>query len=114
MRPSIFLLPIIAASIALPAQQSPSDSSPATQNAIDEIHVDKYCRILTQASPTPARPTPKPHYRYNSIVCHLESVHHSSHREQATQNGKVKRIYVAVNERDYLLHDVTDSQSPSS
>jgi hypothetical protein len=105
MRTSLFALFIIVASVALSAQTS-SDSSPASQVSTNEIHIDKYCRVITQANQ--ANPTPKPHYHYNRVVCHLESVHYSHHWEQATQNGKVKRIYVAINEREYLLQDVTD------
>jgi len=93
--------------------QQPTPSLPAGNASVSpasptEVHVDQYCRVLTPGHPTATNPAPAAHYRYNSVVCHIESDLHSHHWEQKTINGTPKSIYVSVKEREYLLQNTTD------
>jgi hypothetical protein len=103
---------LIAAMAATLVAQPPSAPQTAVAPSLvdGEVQIDHLCRVLTPARPN-AR-DPKPHFRFNSIVCHLESEHVSDHWEQAppaTPNGRPKRIIVSVSEREYVLQNVTNS-----
>ena len=92
---------LIAATTTLFAQQaSPTSADPTTF----EIQIDQYCRVLTPSKPTVAHPNPQPRFRYNNVVCHIESRHISDRWEQGP-NGK--EVYARIAEREYVLQDVT-------
>jgi hypothetical protein len=104
------ITPISAATLILAASSllAQQPTSPPLTLVPGELQVDHSCRILTPARPG-AR-NPRPHFRYNPIVCHLESVHTSDHWEQTpptTPNGRPRNIHVTVAEREYLLQNVT-------
>ncbi len=102
------LLIALVATPSLSARQHPvSDPPQAGAPALDEIHVDQFCRVLTPGRPTAANPNPIARYRHNSIICHHESILASSHWEQIIQNGVPKNIHVTVREREFLLQNVT-------
>ncbi|GGA53404.1 hypothetical protein GCM10011507_00590 [Edaphobacter acidisoli] len=92
----------VLAAATLIAQQFPSPTP-------TEIHVDSRCRIVTQPSPTATIPNPKLHYRYDHVVCHLESQLASSHIEPNTTTKGPKNIRVYISEREYVLQNTTSS-----
>lgn len=72
-----------------------NSSAPALSNATPkEIHVDQNCHILPDQTTDPA-------------ICHLESVHTSSHPEETVRDGVTRRSMVEIAEQEYLLQDVT-------
>ena len=91
-----------------PNTNPPPPDAPAPPSELAEVHIDHDCRVLTPGRPTTAHPTPPPRYRYNNIVCHIESHLHSNHWEQRMINGVPKQTYVSVIEREYLLQNTTD------
>lgn len=103
------ILTVALAATSLLAQQS---AAPQTLPSLveGEVQVDHLCRVLTPARPNAT--DPRPHFRFNSTVCHIESQLVSDHWEQlppATPGGHPKRIVVTVSEREYILQNVTAS-----
>jgi hypothetical protein len=104
------VIAVLATSLVAQKQPSPvpaSADAAATPPEISEVHIDQFCRVLTPGKPSPRHPDPVARYRYNSVVCHIESNLSSSHTEQTTKNGVPKLVYVSVHEREYLLQNVT-------
>jgi hypothetical protein len=91
-----------------PTPLLPADNASVSPALPTEVHIDQYCRVLTPGHPTATNPAPPAHYRYNSVVCHIESDLHSHHWEQKTINGTPRNTYVYVKEREYLLQNTTD------
>jgi hypothetical protein len=65
------------------------------------IHVDQRCALL----PDPAEGERKP--RWDPAICHLETINHSSHREETVVGNEVERRDVEVREQEYVLQNVT-------
>jgi hypothetical protein len=90
------------------AQQTPPRPSygslvpGGTGRGLHEIHVDERCRIL----PSPVE-TGKAKPRRDSVICHLESEHTSSHVEETTVDGVPQRSHVNIEEQEYVLQDIT-------
>jgi hypothetical protein len=105
------ILTVALATTPLLAQQPAAQQAATLPPVVEgEVQIDHLCRILTPARPN--APDPRPHFRFNSTVCHLESQHVSDHWEPAppsTPNGHPKRIVVTVSEREYILQNVTAS-----
>ena len=80
---------------------------------VQEIHVDQKCRIL----PAPAQPvTPdtnsgasqkKTRPIKDPVVCHLESIHGSEHREEAIVGNELLRNRVEVEEQEFVLQNIS-------
>ncbi len=107
MRIRISAATMMVAASSLIAQQ-PSTPAPQPTLIAGEVQIDESCRVLTP--PRPSAHDPRPRFRFNSIVCHLESVHTSDHWEQApptTSNGRPRRTHVTVSEREFLLQNIT-------
>ncbi|NYF81134.1 hypothetical protein [Granulicella arctica] len=110
MPPTRLLVPTLIAAFAttLLFAQQPATPNPTPTLVEGEVQIDHSCRVLT-----PARPNAhdqRPHFRYNSIVCHIESDHTSDHWEQTpstTPNGRPVRKIIVVSEREYLLQNVS-------
>jgi hypothetical protein len=103
------LIATITACLAVPsvhARQTGAQSSSAFTVSPSEIQIDDDCRVLTAGRASVSNPSPKPHYRYNSIICHIESVHVSDYWEQKPSQGS-KHIYVIVSEREYVLQNTS-------
>jgi hypothetical protein len=88
--------------------QQPTAPQPTLPSFVEgEVQIDHLCRVLTPARPN-AR-DPRPHFRFNSTVCHLESELVSDHWEQTsptTPGGHPKKFIVTVSEREYVLQNV--------
>jgi hypothetical protein len=68
------------------------------------IYVDQRCALL----PDPAAPaTDKNKVRWDPAICHLETINHSSHREEAAVGAEMLRHNVEVKEQEYVLQNVT-------
>ena len=68
------------------------------------IYVDQRCALL----PDPAAPaTEKNKPRWDPAICHLETINHSTHREEAVVGVEMLRRNVEVNEQEYVLQNVT-------
>ncbi|QHN04532.1 hypothetical protein FTO74_15050 [Granulicella sp. WH15] len=95
---------LLSATLLLTLQAIPPAATPATPDQ-SEIHIDGRCRILSQDRTAAAQPYSRPHYRWDSGICHFESENASSHWEENIENGVVKRTYVTIREHEYLLHN---------
>ena len=113
MPPTRFLAPALIAALFAAASlcaQQPAAPKPPLTVVEGEVQIDHNCRVLT-----PARANahdPRPHFRFNSIVCHIESEHNSDHWEQTppiTPNGRPIRRIVIIREREYVLQNVSAS-----
>lgn len=88
-----------ASDMAAKASQSPA------ADLLKEIHVDDRCRILPDPASLP--PGKRPHLKKNSVLCHLESVHDSTHVEEMIVGNEKRRSRVSILEQEYVLQDVT-------
>lgn len=70
------------------------------------IYVDESCGLLPDPALTAAGPK-KPRVRWDPVICHLESVNHSSHREETVAGNELARRDVEVDEQEYVLQNVT-------
>jgi len=66
------------------------------------IHVDQRCALL----PDPAS-TGKKKARWDPVICHLETINHSSHREEVLMDNQLDRRNVDIGEQEYVLQNVT-------
>jgi hypothetical protein len=134
MRASLTVLALFAASTTLFAQQPPRGTQPAapieeaTPEAaapaqpmpepsastpldqapnLQEVNVDDNCRVLVSDRDNAAGHFGHPHYREDSNVCHLESIHHTDMYEENLDNGVLKRTRVQVDEATFVLKDVS-------
>jgi hypothetical protein len=104
--PGPLTLAIIAVFTTLSAQQpKPQNESVALAAAIPEIQIDRDCRVLTAGRASAENPNPKPHYRENETVCHIEGEHTTNVWNRVLVNGKPKQILVTVQEREYVLQN---------
>jgi hypothetical protein len=74
-----------------------------------EIHVDRHCQILPDASDALAEYSQED-LRHDHAICHLESVSTSRHIEEALRDGVRERSRVTVMEQEYLLQNVTSER----
>jgi hypothetical protein len=96
----------LSASTLLFAQQPPpQNESIALATALPEVQIDHNCRILTAGRASADNPNPKPRFRDNKIVCHIEGEHTSSFWDEVLVNRKPKHVFVTVQEREYLLQN---------
>jgi hypothetical protein len=112
MPPTRFLAPALIAAFAATSlcAQQPVTPKPTLTLIEGEVQIDHNCRVLTPARPNAHDPCP--HFRFNSIVCHIESEHNSDHWEQtpsATPNSRPVRRIVTVSEREYVLQNISAS-----
>lgn len=101
----------VAAQAAAGSHAQPDSPQPATMEmtiasvpltATDgAIYVDQRCALL----PDPATDKNKP--RWDPAICHLETINHSSHREETAVGAEMLRSNVEVNEQEYVLQNVT-------
>ena len=82
------------------SQQMTSNSVASTVPgaALKEIHVDQKCQILEGHGGS---------LRMDPVICHLESVHFSSHVEETVKDGVTRSSLVTISEQEYLLQNVT-------
>lgn len=71
-----------------------------------QIYVDERCGLLPDPALAAAGPK-KPRVRWDPVICHLESVNHSSHREETVAGNELARRDVEVDEQEYVLQNVT-------
>jgi hypothetical protein len=96
----------LSASTLLFAQQPPlQNESIARATTLPEIQVDHDCRILTAGRASAHNPNPKPHFRDNEIICHIEGEHTCSFWDNVLVDGKPKHVFVTVEEREYVLQN---------
>ncbi len=69
------------------------------------IYVDRRCALL----PDPAS-TGKKKPRLDPVICHLETINHSSHREETQVGNELERRNVDIEEQEYVLQNVTTKQ----
>lgn len=108
----------LAAFASASAPQSPGAEPSAAQPAakpvaarapyspFKDIHVDQECRLL----PAPAYRDAggkRPRLRRDPVICHLESVANSEHREETIVGNELRRSDVSVTEQTYVLQNVT-------
>jgi hypothetical protein len=85
------------------AQTAPSAMAPAFSSAaLKEVHVDQSCHVLQDQ----IHGVTGLSLRTDGAICHLESVHTSTHVEESLEGG-MKRRLVTVSEQEYLLQNVT-------
>ncbi len=68
------------------------------------IYVDERCALLPIPS---APPKDKLKPRWDPAICHLETINHSEHREEAEVGAEMLRRKVEVSEQEYVLQNVT-------
>jgi hypothetical protein len=94
--------PLLLAPHAASAQQ-PAPPAGIQIDAPQEIQIDRDCRIMTLDLRNPTHP--KPHFRTDLALCHLESEHDSEHWEKAMKNGVPKDVLVRVREHEFVLQN---------
>jgi hypothetical protein len=110
----------IGASQAAGAPRNPSSPPPAApsgmQMAIDsapltaangEIYVNQECAIFPGFQTTGLTGVKKPKGKKDPVICHLEGVARSQHREEAVLGNELGRRDVAVQEQEYVLQNIT-------
>jgi hypothetical protein len=81
--------------------------TPALSSAtLKEIHVDQKCRIL-QDPVDGVYGENVSDQEIDPVICHLESVHTSSHLEETLTGGAPQGHKVTIAEREYVLQNVT-------
>jgi len=103
--------PGIAASQAASAQQAAAQpDAPVVHRApyskFKEVYVDQGCRLL----PDPAHRVPgnkKPRLHSDPVICHLESVLSSNHREETLAGNELRRSDISITEQTYVLQNIT-------
>jgi len=113
-----FLLLGTVASLGVPASLAAGAQQPASQptsapvvhriaySPFPEIRVDDSCHLL----PDPAHPViakKKPRLHTDPVICHLESVLSSGHREETIIGNELHRSDVSITEQTYVLQNVT-------
>jgi hypothetical protein len=95
----------IAAPVAF-SQQSPTQPAPARApySALKEIHVDSDCRILPAPDRPPVGDKDRPYH--DPVVCHLETILSSGHREETVVGNELRRSDVRINEQEYVLQNI--------
>jgi hypothetical protein len=68
------------------------------------IYVDERCALLPDPA---AAPKDKLKPRWDPAICHLETINHSEHREEAEVGAEMLRRKVEVSEQEYVLQNVT-------
>jgi hypothetical protein len=96
---------LTASTLLLAQQPPPQNESIALATTIPEVQVDHNCRVLTAGRASADNPNPKPRFRDDDIVCHIEGEHTSSFWENLLVNGKRKHVVVTVQEREYVLQN---------
>jgi hypothetical protein len=83
---------------------------------VQEIHVDQSCRLIVAlAQPvTPDKPdkdsgsnSPKrTRLKKDPVICHLENVNSSEHREEAIVGNELRRNRVEIEEQEFVLQNI--------
>jgi hypothetical protein len=98
----------ITLGLAHPSALSQSSAPIQPPAPLEEIHVDRSCKILQDESDALSDYT-EADLRNDHAICHLESVHTSHHVEEALRDGVRLRNKVTVVEQEYLLQNVTSA-----
>jgi hypothetical protein len=116
--PALLLLGT-AASLGAAGFPAPGSQQPASQPApvppvhriayspFPEIRVDESCHLL----PDPLHPVigkKKPRLYTDPVICHLESMASSGHREETIVGNELHRSDVRITEQTYVLQNVTE------
>jgi len=95
--------PLLLATLTAASAQQPAPPAGIQIDAPQEIQIDQDCRIMTLDLRNPAHP--KPHFRTDLALCHLESEHDSEHWEKAMKNGVPKDVLVRIREHEFVLQN---------
>jgi hypothetical protein len=96
----------IAFGLGHPSAFSQSSAAAQPSPPLEEIHIDRSCKILLDESDALPGLT-EADLENDHAICHLESVLTSHHVEEALRDGVMLKNKVTVAEQEYLLQNVT-------
>jgi hypothetical protein len=80
---------------------------------VQEIHVDQSCRLIvapaqpvTQGQDSGSNSHKRTRLKKDPVICHLESVNSSEHREEAIVGNELRRNRVEIEELEFVLQNI--------